>query len=80
MLFRSKGIIIGYQENAYKIWDFKSKKIIVSKDIIILENSFIDNNIKDIDFKSIKELPDLPEDYNPLLKEKETIPLINQNH
>jgi Reverse transcriptase (RNA-dependent DNA polymerase)/gag-polypeptide of LTR copia-type/Integrase core domain/GAG-pre-integrase domain len=41
----NKGILIGYNENIYKIWDIIKKKVIWSKDIKIIENQFINNNL-----------------------------------
>lgn len=38
-----KGVIIGYSDNSYKIWDYKKRKIIISRDVIIHENTFFNN-------------------------------------
>ena len=39
-----KGIIIGYLPNSYKIQDYKLRKVIISRDIVILENNFLTTN------------------------------------
>ena len=40
----NKGILLGFNENVYKIWDIEKKKPILSRDVIILENTFIQIN------------------------------------
>jgi len=40
----NKGILIGYSQNQYRIWDFNLNKPIWSRDVKILENQFEFNN------------------------------------
>ena len=42
----NKGILIGFNENIYKIWDLELNKAIWVRDIRILENKFINTNNK----------------------------------
>ena len=39
----NKGILIGFGQNMYKIWDINNKKSIWSRDVVILENKYINN-------------------------------------
>ena len=57
-----KGVIIGYLGNAYKIWDFSRRKIIISRDITILENTFIGEE-NTIDFNNLPSLNKIPSNY-----------------
>lgn len=60
-----KEVIIGYENTAYKIYDFSRRKVVISKDIIILKNTFIDNKDKEeiLDFNSLPSLNKLPTSY-----------------
>jgi hypothetical protein len=40
----NKGLLIGYGQNQYRIWDIELKRPIWSRDVKILENNFINSN------------------------------------
>lgn len=54
-----KGIIIGFYNNSkiYKIWDYKKHKLVISRDVIILENIFLNKDNKEalINKKDLQE-------------------------
>jgi hypothetical protein len=69
-----KGVIIGYLTNSYKIWDLNKRQVIISRDVIIIENSFLNNNIKDNTSITFKDLPSIEKS---LINNKEKPSLIN---
>ena len=57
-----KGIIIGYKDIAYKIQDYSRKKVVILKDITILENNFLKDN-KTFNFNTIPSINKIPDNY-----------------